>query len=41
MNFLQDTANQPGNHPPMPGVREPRTYAVMEEVKSTTRLPLA
>ena len=25
----------------LPGVRETRTYAVMEEVKSTTRLPLA
>jgi Lrp/AsnC family leucine-responsive transcriptional regulator len=24
----------------MPGVRETRTYAVMEEVKSSTRLPL-
>jgi Lrp/AsnC family leucine-responsive transcriptional regulator len=24
----------------LPGVRETRTYAVMEEVKSTTRLPL-
>ena len=24
----------------MPGVRETRTYAVMEEVKHTTRLPL-
>ena len=25
----------------LPGVRETRTYAVMEEVKSTTQLPLA
>jgi Lrp/AsnC family leucine-responsive transcriptional regulator len=25
----------------MPGVRETRTYAVMEEVKNTTQLPLA
>ena len=25
----------------LPGVREPRTYPVMEEVKNTTRLPLA
>jgi Lrp/AsnC family leucine-responsive transcriptional regulator len=25
----------------LPGVRETRTYAVMEEVKNTTRLPLA
>ena len=25
----------------LPGVRETRTYAVMEEVKSTTRLPLS
>lgn len=25
---------------PLPGVRETRTYAVMEEVKSSTRLPL-
>jgi len=25
---------------PLPGVRETRTYAVMEEVKSTSRLPL-
>jgi len=24
----------------LPGVRETRTYAVMEEVKHTTRLPL-
>jgi Lrp/AsnC family leucine-responsive transcriptional regulator len=24
----------------LPGVRETRTYAVMEEVKNTTRLPL-
>jgi Lrp/AsnC family leucine-responsive transcriptional regulator len=24
----------------LPGVRETRTYAVMEEVKSTTRLPV-
>jgi Lrp/AsnC family leucine-responsive transcriptional regulator len=24
----------------LPGVRETRTYAVMEEVKSTTHLPL-
>jgi len=24
----------------MPGVRETRTYAVLEEVKSTTALPL-
>lgn len=24
----------------MPGVRETRTYAVMEEVKTSTRLPL-
>ena len=25
----------------LPGVRETRTYAVMEEVKNTTRLPLS
>jgi Lrp/AsnC family leucine-responsive transcriptional regulator len=25
----------------LPGVRETRTYAVMEEVKQTTRLPIA
>ena len=24
----------------LPGVRETRTYAVMEEVKNTTRLPI-
>jgi Lrp/AsnC family leucine-responsive transcriptional regulator len=33
-NFLGETLMR------MPGVRETRTYAVLEEVKATTELPI-